>query len=145
MSEQIKVERVLEYSDEVAAGIGKLMPYLNPEFSHEPVSEERLKAIIESSDREQFVALLHGKIVGAATLNIIVGIAGEKAWLEDFVAPGAGYPIWQEMLEWCREKGVNKLGFTSSPTRKEAHSFYTRQGAKIYDTKVFYVDINLQE
>jgi len=148
MNNSVRVEKVTDYTDGVAAGIGKLMPDLSPNLSGEPIPEQRLRAIIESPDREQFIALLHTKIVGAATLNLIIGPAGKKAWLEDFVTSsdenirgkGAGHRIWQELIKWCKEQGVD-LSFTSNPNRQEAHSFYKRQGATLIDTDVFRVNV----
>jgi GNAT superfamily N-acetyltransferase len=151
MSEQaVRVERLVDYSDRAAAGIGELMPDLSDRLSDDPIPEERLRAIIESPDRDQFVAYMHSKIVGAATLNLIVGTVGKKAWLEDFVTSsaedvrgaGVGHSIWLELLEWCRERDVENLSFTSNPARNEAHRFYLRQGAKMIDTDVFKVEID---
>ena len=87
-------------------------------------------------------------MVGTATLNLIVGTAGEKAWLEDFVTSseesvrgkGMGYAIWGELLNWCREREVN-LSFTSNPDREAARRFYERQGAEIIATTVFRVPV----
>jgi GNAT superfamily N-acetyltransferase len=146
---KIRVERASEYSDEIAAGLGRLMPDLSPRLSDEPIPEERFRAIIESDDREQLIAYMDARIVGAATLNAITGLAGEKAWLEDFVTSsdesvrgqGVGHIIWGELLEWCRERDIKNLSFTSNPSRKAAHEFYLRQGAKRIETDVFRVEV----
>lgn len=84
----ISVERLQTYSPEDATGIGRLRPFLKDNGTDEPVDDQILRRIIDSPDRDQLVArdVNQNRIIGAATLNIIVGsIAGRKGWLEDFV------------------------------------------------------------
>jgi GNAT superfamily N-acetyltransferase len=142
----VHVERLQEYTPEDAAGIGRLMPFLSDKFSGEPIDQELLETIINSPYHDQIVARLEGRIVGAATLSLVIGAAaGRKGYLEDFIADpaiqqqGVGTKIWQELLTWCKEREVD-LSFTSHPSRKPAHDFY-RSRAKIYDTTVFKVDV----
>lgn len=146
--EIIRVERLTEYSTSVAAGLGRLMPFLSDKFNGEPIGQELLETIIESPHHDQLVAVL-GKevIVGAATLSLVMGAAaGEKGYLEDFVTDpqvarqGIGNKVWSEMMKWCSERNVN-LDFTSRPSRTAAHHFYKKHGAVIRDTTVFHVDI----
>lgn len=147
LTKRIKVERIKTYSDQLASDIGKLMPALSARLSDKPISESRLRAIIEAPDKEQFVAKLDGEIVGSAVLNIVVGNVSRKAWLEDFVTSpkirgqGAGYKLWLDMLKWCRQRGIQNLVFTSHESRKQAHAFYRRQGVGIRDTTVFHLRI----
>lgn len=141
----IHVERVGEYSLEVAAGIGALMPDLSQRLSGEPVSRAALEAIIASPDREQFIARHVGTVVGAATLNTILSLNGNLAYLSDFVVSenpeyrgkGIGFAIWREMDAWCQEHQLGEMEFTSNGGRQEAHKFYQRQGAVIKPTSPF--------
>ena len=142
----IHVERLHSYTSEDAVGIGRLMPYLSDSFTDEPIPEELLRSIIESDNHEQLVARSDARIIGAATLSIIMGAgAGQKGWLEDFVTDpesgvkGTGQIIWDEMEKWCLEHDVN-LNFTSRPNREAAHNFYLKNGATIRDTTVFRAD-----
>jgi len=141
----VSIERLTHYSVEDAAGIGRLMPFLSQRMSDDPVSEALLTQIITSPYHEQIVARFNGKIVGAATLSIIMGPAvGKQARLEGFVTDreirgqGIGSLIWSEVLDWCTEQGVD-LEFTSNPRRKTAHDFYLARGAEVRDTTVFHV------
>ena len=101
-----------------------------------------LAAIIDSPDRDLFVARVNGKIVGSAVMNLISFTSGKKAWLEDFVVSsdesirdtGVGYALWQEIVVWSSVRKA-PLEFTSAATRKKAHEFYHRQGAFIKETK----------
>ena len=147
----IIVERLEAYRPEDAIGIGLLMPDLNPRLSSEPIDESVMRAIIESPDREQFVARTEedGKIVGSAVLNLIVSSVGRKAWLDDFVTSsdpavrgtGAGSAIWDDLIEWCDERNVS-LNFSSSNERADAHGFYLRRGAVIRNSSLFSVRTN---
>lgn len=145
----IRIERLATYSDDDAAGIGRLMPHLSSDFTDEPVPKDRLTTIIESPHHEQFVARHDERIVGAATLSIIMGAgAGSKAWLEDFVADpnadvrGIGQTLWNAMEDWCQERSTN-LEFTSRPSRTAAHAFYAKNGAQIRNTSVFKKDMGV--
>ncbi len=142
---QVTIERLAAYISEDAVGIGRLMPFLSKHMNGAPLSEELLTQIIESPYHEQIIARLNNKIVGTATLSIIMGPAvGKQARLEGFVTDpeirgqGIGSRIWDEVLRWCDERHVS-LEFTSNPSRKAAHEFYLARGAKIRDTTVFHV------
>ncbi len=144
---EMYVERLEHYSDDDAADLGRLMPHLSARFTSEPIDKKLLETIINSPFHDQLVARLDGRIVGAATLSLIMGAAaGRKGYLEDFVADpdvrrqGIGKKVWDEMMNWCRERNVD-LGFTSHVSREAAHNFYHAQGAVIRDTSVFHVDV----
>lgn len=144
MSAEISVERLKVYKPEDAAEIGRLMTYLSESFSSEPVPEELLRAIIESDDHDQLVARISSRIVGCATLSVVISAgAGKKGWLEDFVSDpearqrGIGQALWNEIEKWCQEKGVVDLNFTSRPSREAAHNFYLKNGAHTRETTVF--------
>ncbi len=141
------VERLGEFSEEDAAGIGRLMPFLSERLSIEPMDADILRDIIRSPFHEQLVARLEGRIVGAATMNLLMGPGTQReGYLEDFVTDptvrgqGIGDKVWQEMVRWCEERGVN-LGFTSHSARQTAHRFYLNHGAQIRETTVFHVNI----
>lgn len=142
------IERLTAYTTQDAVDMGKLMPVLSEKFNDQPVHENLLQAIIESSFHEQIVARLDGRIVGCATLSITMGVgAGRKAYLEDFVVDptiqgqGIGGKIWDEITEWCTEQNLS-LFFTSSAEKEAAHRFYIKRGATIRDTTVFKYNSN---
>ena len=144
---EVIVERLTSYSSQDAAGIGRLMPFLSASKSGDPIPKELLSEIIHSPYHEQLIARLGTKIVGTATLNMLMGPAVHKAgYLEDFVTDpgvrekGVGSKIWDEMLVWCKDNGVG-LEFTSRSSREAAHRFYLAKGAEIRDTTVFHVDV----
>ena len=145
MSETIEpyVSRLTEYSEDDASELGTLMTHLSDKFIDRPIDKELLEAIIQSPYHEQLVARFQGRIVGAATLSIVMGAgAGRMGYLMDFVTDpdvrgqGLGKRLWADMMSWCSENDVN-LTFTSRPERAAAHEFYVRSGAEIRDTTVF--------
>lgn len=146
-NQEVHVEGLTEYSAEDAAGIGRLMPFLSDRLTDEPMDEVLLRTIIESPHHEQLVARLDGLIVGAATMNLLMGPGvGRQGYLEDFVTDkevrgqGIGRKVWQGMLDWCVEQGVD-FRFTSNPVREDAHSFYLKNGAEVRETTVFHVAV----
>ncbi len=106
------------------------------------MAEALLMEIISSPYHEQLVARLDAKIVGAATLNLLMGPAVQRmGYLEDFVTDpkirlGVGDKIWHEISLWCQQNDIN-LSFTSSPDRLKAHEFYLSHGATVRNTTVF--------
>ena len=143
----IEVYAVSEYSTEIAAGIGLIMPDLSSKFSSEPMDEAELREIIESPFHDQLVAEAQGKIVGAATMNLILGT--RKAWLENFVVSesedvrgkGVGFELWKGIIGWSHDHHAKSLEFTSNKAREAAHKFYIRQGVKINDTTPFKLEL----
>ena len=139
-----QIEKVAEVSEQLAIELGALMPDLSDSLPSDSIALGLLAAIIDSPDRDLFVARVNGKLVGSAVMNLISFTSGKKAWLEDFVVSsdesirdtGVGYSLWQEIVVWSSERKA-PLEFTSAATRKKAHEFYHRQGAFIKPTSVF--------
>ena len=105
---------------------------------------QALEAVIAAENQMLLLARLDGKVVGMATLALLVGpIAGRKIYLDDFVTDpsvqgkGVGSRLWDAMLSWGQQHGATKLTFTSNPKRQAAHRFYLHKGATIYNTTVF--------
>lgn len=134
-----------EYSDEAAAGIGRLMPYLDPKFSSEPTPRERLEYIINSPDYEQLVAYKDGEIVGVATMTRIrePGFDG-MGYLGGFVVDpeaqggGIGDKIWDAMGTWCRQNGLSSFEFKTETYREAAVRFYDKHGAHRVEEAILY-------
>ena len=141
----ITVEVLTTYSQEDAVAIGHLLPFLSDSFSGEPVDQQVLHDIIASPYHDQLVARTSsGTVVGTLTISLTMGTGVlRKAWLEDFVVdPGAqgggvGGKLWDAMVDWCHSRGINKLDFTSHPTREAAQHFYLKHGAVVRDTNYF--------
>ncbi len=145
---EVSVNRLEQYSEADAAGLGRLARFLSEKFDGNPINKEFLEEIIRSPYHDLLIARIENRIVGAATLNILMGAAaGKIGYLEDFVTDpnvrrqGIGGKIWDEIVIWCKQHDVD-LEFTSKPSREDAHRFYLARGATIRETTVFHVDVD---
>jgi GNAT superfamily N-acetyltransferase len=142
---KVEVQKVVEYSKELAVGIGQLMLHIDRSMASRPIAKDKIEKIIASDDKALFVANIEGVIAGMATMNIINGLARDKAWLRDFVVveeyrkKGVGDALWQEIVRWCKSKDVDLL-FASDDTseRVDARRFYEKHGAKMLTTNLFF-------
>jgi GNAT superfamily N-acetyltransferase len=139
--EGLVVKSLTEYDPGVAARLGQLVSEVNPNDEGAAVSEDLLRDIINSPDRDQLIAELHGQIVGKAVVNLLVHDRKRKAYLDYFAsAPsvrgqGVGYAIWRAACAWSIERGAVQLNWTTD--NPEAIPFYLRQGAIIRPTTFF--------
>ena len=109
------------------------------------IPESWFSDLISSPSHDMLLAIDDdGKIIGIATLSIIMGpIVRKNAYLEDFITDesvrgqGVGSKLWQAMLDWSKEKGCNNLVFTCGQGRETSQKFYKNHGAEIYDTNFF--------
>ena len=139
------VKTLDKYTPESASRIRELMTQLSRSGKDKgEISRDWLEEIIDSPYHDILIALDdNGKIIGIASLSIIINIRDKKAYLEDFVTDsaargqGVGSALWNEMLKWATAHGCNELDFTSGYDRETAHRFYLSHDAKIYDTAFF--------
>lgn len=139
------VKTLFKYTPETAVRIRELMIQLSRSGKDKgEISREWLEEIINSPYHDILIALDdNGKIIGMASLSIIINFKDKKAYLEDFVTDaaargqGVGSALWNEMLKWAATHGCTELDFTSGYDRTAAHQFYLNHDAKIYDTAFF--------
>jgi GNAT superfamily N-acetyltransferase len=145
---EVVVQRLTEYSDDLAAELGLLRPDLSVNRDAAPVEAEMLQEIIASNYHDQLVAEHRGRIVGTATMSLHLGAlaGGRRSWLEDFVVAsdeeirgkGVGHILFRDgVLDWSKVQRARELWFTSRRSRDAAHEFYKRQGATISETSPF--------
>ncbi len=130
-------------SDEDVVDISRLLSDLT-DNRQIAVDQELLRQIIDSEHHVLLLARLSGRVVGMATLGLLLGPSvGRKIYLDDFVTDptirgkGVGSKLWEAMLDWGRQHGADKLEFTSHSSRQAAHAFYVAKGATIRNTEVF--------
>ena len=141
----MKITTLQKYTPESAARIRELMIQLSRSGKDKgEISRERLEEIIHSPYHDILIATDdNGKIVGIASLSVIVTFHSKKAYLEDFVTDssvrgqGVGSALWDKMLAWATAHDCTELNFTSGYDREPAHRFYLNHGADIYDTAFF--------
>lgn len=144
------IKRLDKYTPETADRVRQLLIQLSRSGKDRgDIPKEWFDELINSEYHDMLLAIDDdGKILGIATLSIIMGpIVRKNAYLEDFVTDkevrgkGVGSALWNEMLNWAREKGCQKFEFTCGNGREVAQQFYKSKGAEIYDTNFFRKDI----
>ncbi len=150
----MKVESIKKYTPETANRVRELLIQLSRSGKDRgEIPEEWFNDLINSPYHDMLLAIddtaeskdcEDGKIVGIATLSVIMGpIIRKNAYLEDFVTDeayrgqGVGSMLWSSMLMWAKAKGCQELNFTSGKGREAAWKFYENRGAEIYDTNFF--------
>ncbi len=146
----MKITTLKEYTPEIAERIRELLIQLSRSGKDRgEIPKEWFDELINSPYHDMLIALDENeKIVGIATLSIHMGpIIRKNAYLEDFVTDasargkGVGSALWQEMLNWAKEKGCKNLEFTCGHGREASQQFYKNHGATIYDTNFFRKEI----
>ena len=150
----MKVKILTEYNKGTANRIRELLIQLSRSGKDRgEIPESWFSDIINSPHHDLLIAVddtiksdddQDGKIVGIATMSIIMGpIVRKVAYLEDFVTDetyrgqGVGSLLWDNILTWARDKDCTELNFTSGHGREAAQAFYQKRGAEIYDTNFF--------
>lgn len=139
------VKKLETYTPEVAARVRELLIQLSRSGKDKgEIPREWFEDVINSPYHDLLIAEEDGKILGIATLSILMGPGIRKnAYLEDFVTDstvrgkGIGSALWQAMLDWAAEKGCKDLEFTCGHGRESAQEFYKHHGASVYDTNFF--------
>jgi GNAT superfamily N-acetyltransferase len=139
------VKKLETYTPEIAARVRELLIQLSRSGKDKgEIPREWFEDVINSPYHDLLIAEEDGKILGIATLSVIMGSGIRKnAYLEDFVTDstvrgkGIGSALWNAMLDWAAEKGCKDLEFTCGHGRESAQEFYKHHGAEIYDTNFF--------
>lgn len=132
--EGVSISRVTEYTPDIAAGIGALLPRVWEGFDGAPIAREVLEFIINSPERDQFIATKLGRVIGMANVTLHISPSGSEGWLTDFVTSpdptvrgqGVGRLLFEEVLKWCDDRSVG-LGFTAKDPA--THPIYEALGA----------------
>ncbi|MBR3322359.1 GNAT family N-acetyltransferase [Candidatus Saccharibacteria bacterium] len=141
----MNITTLKEYTPEIAQRIRELLIQLSRSGKDKgEIPESWFKDVIASPWHDLLIAEEDGKILGIATLSVVMGAGIKKnAYLEDFVTDttvrgkGIGSQLWDAMIEWSQEKGCQNLEFTCGHGRETAQEFYKHHGAEVYDTNFF--------
>lgn len=139
------VKRLTEYTPEVAQRVRELLIQLSRSGKDKgEIDKGWFDDIIASPWHDLLLAEEDGKIIGIACLSVMMGPGIRRnAYLEDFVVDssirtkGAGSALWNEMMNWAKEKKCLKMEFTCGNGREVAQQFYKNHGAEVYKTNFF--------
>ena len=145
----VEIKRLTTYTPEIADAVRKLLIELSRNGKDKgEIPEEWFQDVISSPWHDLLLAEEDGRILGIATMSIMMGPGVRKnAYLEDFVVSsqargkGVGGKLWEEMILWAKEKGAKRLEFTCGQGRDAAHAFYKKHGAEIYETDFFRTEL----
>lgn len=139
------IKRLDKYTKETADRVRELLIQLSRSGKDKgEIPEAWFNDIIASPWHDLLIAEDDGKIIGLAAMSVTMGPGIKKnAYLEDFVTDkevrgkGVGSALWNEMLNWAKEKGCERLEFTCGNSREAAQAFYKSKGTEVYDTNFF--------
>ncbi len=141
----MRIETVRDATDELQAGLGRLLLQLNPTL---PVPDmHRLGRLLADPDVTLLVAKEGHEIVGTSTVIVYTTPFWIKARLDEVVvdasarSKGVGEALVKAALEVGRAGGaqVAELQSGRGPNRDAAHRLYERLGFKIRDSDVMRV------
>ncbi len=142
----MEIKRIDTYDPAVLDGLNALLPQLSDYAP--PLTEHRLKKIIEFDASHLFVATEKDTIVGSLTLTIYHVPTGTKAWIEDVVVgvlqrgKGTGRLLMQHAIEYAKQLGADNLNLTSRASREAANRLYQRTGFQLRETNVYKLTIS---
>lgn len=138
---ETRVIELSEYTEEIAAGIGKLMHQLDPAlFGSEPTPRGRLERIIESPYHAQIVAVHDTEgVVGALTLSMLFepgfdqqAYVGGVATRADMRGRGIGRKMVEVMFGWARANDVDEFELMTERSKPgQPLEFWLHMGATV--------------
>lgn len=145
----MRIEAVIESTEEVQAALARLLPQLNPTL--QPPDGERLRRILADPD----VVLLIARdgdddaIVGTTTVIVYTTPFWIKARLDEVVVDdsargeGVGEALVKAALDVARKRGAQIAELQSARTeaREAAHRLYERLGFRIRNSDLFRISL----
>jgi len=137
----MKVTEVDEYSDKSLNALNDLLPQLST--SANPLSENGLRKIIDSTAVHLLLAQENDIYVGTLTLVVFPIITGTRAWIEDVVVSenargkGVGKLLTNEAVKLAGKYGAKTVDLTSRPSREAANKLYKSAVFQQRETNVY--------
>jgi len=138
----MKISEIKKFEPIVFDAVNRLLPQLDPDA--EPLTEEKLKLIIESDSSHLFIAKAEdNRIAGMLTAAIYIIPTGTKFWIEDvivdesFRGKGIGKDLMIHAIEFAKSVGAKSVDLTSRPFRIAANKLYQDMGFELRETNVY--------
>ena len=102
-----------------------------------------LNKMVSDQNSELWVAKDGSRIVGMATLAVVVMPEGERAQIEDVVldekyrGQGLGRKLSEKLIERAKARNVPKITLTSNDSRVAANMLYQKLGFVKWPTNVY--------
>lgn len=144
---EIVIEQLEAFSPHAALEFNNLLKQLDA--NSRALSDEDVRKIIDGPTNRIFIAreTAGNKIVGTITLVVVNNFSAKKGLIEDLVVDenyqrkGIGTKLINTAINQARKERIERIDFTSNPTRVEANKLYAKLGFKIRNTNVYRLDI----
>jgi len=107
-----------------------------------------IEKLISDSNCKSVAIENNNKLIGVGFLIIhqvpskgFVGRIEEIVVDEKYRGKGLGRKIMEELLVLAKDNNLKRIGLTSNPKRVAARKLYESLGFKIYNTGIFYLDL----
>jgi len=140
-----EIERLVEADAESLSDINSLIHQLSLRLTE--CSMDLFKKIIGDQNHELWVVRDGKKIVGMATLAIVIIPEGERAQIEDVVVDetyrgqGLGEQLSKKLIERARARNIPKITLSSRADRAAANSLYQKLGFTQWPTNVYHMKL----
>lgn len=137
----VEIIRLEEATDANLRDINALIHQLSPRLSE--CSMDLLKKILVDMNHELWIVRDGERIVGMATLAIVVIPEGERAQIEDVVidekyrGKGLGEQLSKKLIERARARNVQTIALSSRADRIAANKLYQKLGFTERATNVY--------
>lgn len=137
----VEIIRLTEAHEQALKDINSLIQQLSPRLPE--CSAELLQRIVEDSNLELWTVKDGERIVGMATLAIVVIPEGPRAQIEDVVVDeqyrgqGLGERLSAKLIERAREKKIPTITLSSRADRVAANKLYQKLGFEMKETNVY--------
>lgn len=143
----VKLVQLRKVDEKTLRDINTLLHELSKAPEKRECSAKLLRAIVESAESELWTAQDAGKILGMATLALVVKPGGITARVEDVVVlgrergKGLGRTLMEKIIERARVRGATMMQLNSRPSRTAANALYQKLGFKQHETNSYYLHL----
>ena len=137
----MNIIEIKNYADAVRDALNDLLPQLSS--SPERLTEQDLRAIIQSDKTLLLMAEEDDRYIGSLTLVVFRIPSGTRARIEDLVVQetargrGVGRSLVQKAMEMADALGAEAVDLTTHPSREAANTLYKKLGFEIRETNAY--------
>ena len=137
----MNIIEIKNYADTVRDALNDLLPQLSS--SPERLTEQDLRAIIQSDKTLLLMAEEDDRYIGSLTLVVFRIPSGTRARIEDLVVQetargrGVGRSLVQKAIEMADALGAEAVDLTTHPSREAANTLYKKLGFEIRETNAY--------
>lgn len=136
----MEIKRITRFSPNLLSDLQVVIEQLTPD---RVLKAKNIKALLADKTMRLFGVFDGKRLVGTATLVLVLKLGGIRAVVEDVVVDsayrgrGLGEKLMREVLKDARKCKAEKVSLTSRHDRVVAHALYKKLGFTIKETNVF--------